>query len=121
MPNSARLPWFATRGKCRVLNWTVVRNAWLLQGPSSSFWLKTRQVFSMDIASLLPRSEGDKFLNVPYEKRWEHLKLVIIQLYLGNYGPNGKSMTIGQVATFMRDNYAFHGASVLPPIAHFRM
>ncbi|KXX82411.1 hypothetical protein MMYC01_201360 [Madurella mycetomatis] len=57
----------------------------------------------MDIASLLPRSEDDKFLN-------EHLKPVIIQLYLGNYGPNGKSMTIGQVVAFMRDNYAFHGA-----------
>ncbi|GAB1317651.1 hypothetical protein MFIFM68171_07861 [Madurella fahalii] len=64
----------------------------------------------MDIANVLPHSEDDKFLNVPYEKRWEHLRPVIVQLYLGSYGPNGKSMTIGQVAAFMRDNYAFHGA-----------
>ncbi|KAK4039018.1 hypothetical protein C8A01DRAFT_47468 [Parachaetomium inaequale] len=64
----------------------------------------------MDIDDLLPRSHGAKFLDVPYEERWECLRPIIVQLYMGKYGPNGKSMTMGQVAVFMRDNYSFHAA-----------
>jgi len=68
----------------------------------------------MDISEVLPRDNGAKFLHVPYEERWNHLKPVITQLYMGKYGSNGKSMTIGQVASFMKENYSFHGASVSP-------
>jgi len=74
----------------------------------------------MDISELLPRDDGAKFLHVPYEERWGHLKPVITQLYMGKYGPNGKSMTISQVAGFMKGYYSFYAASVLcftPPKA----
>ena len=64
----------------------------------------------MDINRLLPRSPDDKFLHIPYEKRWEHLKPIIVDLYMGKYGPNGKSMTANQVLVFMRDQYSFHAA-----------
>ncbi|KAK1749588.1 hypothetical protein QBC47DRAFT_426678 [Echria macrotheca] len=64
----------------------------------------------MDISEVLPRDNGAKFLHAPYEERWKHLKPVITQLYMGKYGPDGKSMTIGQVASFMKENYSFHGA-----------
>ncbi|KAK0611309.1 hypothetical protein B0T14DRAFT_530137 [Immersiella caudata] len=64
----------------------------------------------MDISEVLPCDDGAKFIHVPYEERWKHLKPVITQLYMGKYGPNGKSMTIGQVASFMKENYSFHGA-----------
>ncbi|KAK4183391.1 hypothetical protein QBC35DRAFT_518250 [Podospora australis] len=64
----------------------------------------------MNPASLLAQSEDAKFLNVPYDKRWEPLKPVIVQLYLGCKGENGKSMTISQVIIWMRDNYSFYAA-----------
>jgi hypothetical protein len=64
----------------------------------------------MDIGHLLPRSQDARFLDVPYEERWECLKPVIVQLYMGKYGPNGKSTTTGQVALFMRNHYSFHAA-----------
>ena len=64
----------------------------------------------MDIDDLLPRSHDDKFLDVPYEKRWECLRPIIVPLYMGKYGPKGKSMTTGQVVVFMRDHYSFHAA-----------
>ena len=64
----------------------------------------------MDINRLLPRSPDDKFLHIPYEKRWERLKPIIVELYMGKYGPNGKSMTANQVLVFMRDQYSFHAA-----------
>jgi hypothetical protein len=54
--------------------------------------------------------DARKFLEVPYEERWEFLRPVIVQLYLGKYGPNGKSMTTGQVAAFMKDRYSFPAA-----------
>ncbi|KAK3896495.1 hypothetical protein C8A05DRAFT_20534, partial [Staphylotrichum tortipilum] len=38
----------------------------------------------------------------------EHLKPIIVELYMGKYGPNGKSMTTRQVLVFMRDHYSFH-------------
>ena len=66
----------------------------------------------MDASELLPRSDADKFLTVPYEERWERLKDVIIAFYLGPYGKNEKCPTINEVATFMNDNYAFSAQSV---------
>ena len=71
----------------------------------------------MDANMLLPRDDEAKFLHVPYEKRWDHLKPVITQLYMGKFGPNGKSMTITQVADFMKHHYSFHAASVPSHIA----
>ncbi|KAK4141974.1 uncharacterized protein C8A04DRAFT_38633 [Dichotomopilus funicola] len=64
----------------------------------------------MSINDLFPRSPDDKFLNVPYNERWEHLKPIIVKLYMGKYEPNGKPMTMGKVAVFMRDHYSFHAA-----------
>jgi hypothetical protein len=64
----------------------------------------------MNINRFLPRSHDDKCLHIPYEQRWEHLKPIIVELYMGNYGPNGKSMTIHQVLVFMRDHYSFPAA-----------
>ncbi|KAH6621544.1 hypothetical protein B0J18DRAFT_467119 [Chaetomium sp. MPI-SDFR-AT-0129] len=64
----------------------------------------------MSINDLFPRSPDDKFLNVPYNERWEPLKPLIVKLYMGKYEPNGKPMTMGKVAVFMRDHYSFHAA-----------
>ncbi|KAK3899559.1 hypothetical protein C8A05DRAFT_46405 [Staphylotrichum tortipilum] len=64
----------------------------------------------MDINRFLPRSHDAKCLHIPYEQRWEHLKPIIVELYMGKYGPNGKSMTTHQVLVFMRDHYSFHAA-----------
>jgi hypothetical protein len=63
-----------------------------------------------DITELFPPSNDAKCLDVPYEQRWEHLKPVIVKLYMGKYGPNGKSMTTPQVADFMKVQYSFHAA-----------
>ena len=38
------------------------------------------------------------------------LETVIVKLYMGKYGPNGKSMTTLEVADFMKLQYSFHGA-----------
>ncbi|KAI1209519.1 uncharacterized protein F4807DRAFT_426984 [Annulohypoxylon truncatum] len=62
----------------------------------------------MDPADLAPRSEAEKFLNDSYDERWEKLRDVIVRLYLGKYGSNGKSMTIRQVAEFMKSHYNFY-------------
>ncbi|KAH6613493.1 hypothetical protein F5144DRAFT_616419 [Chaetomium tenue] len=72
----------------------------------------------MDINDLLPRSQDAKFLDVPYEERWECLKPTIVRLYMGKYRPNGKSTTMAQVVMFMRDNYLFHAVSVLIPLQY---
>jgi len=66
----------------------------------------------MEADDLLPSSQDAKFLNVPYEKRWDCLKPTIVQLYMGKYGPNGKSMTTGQLVVFMREHYSFHASYV---------
>lgn len=66
--------------------------------------------FSHVPANLYAGSEDAKFLNEPYNNRWEHLKDVIVKLYMGKYGSGGKSMTIGLVAEFMKEHYTFHAA-----------
>ncbi|KAK0631483.1 hypothetical protein B0T14DRAFT_532220 [Immersiella caudata] len=55
-------------------------------------------------------SNDAKFLHVPYEQRWEHLRPVIAKLYVGKYGPNGKSMATRQVADFMQVQYSFYAS-----------
>lgn len=67
----------------------------------------------MDLGSLLPGSVEDKFLRLPYAERLEKLKPIIVQLYMGNYGPGGKRMTMRHVTEFMKDKYSFHMALVL--------
>ncbi|KAJ4864300.1 clr5 domain-containing protein [Trichoderma breve] len=64
----------------------------------------------MDLGSLLPGSGEDKFLRLPYAERLEKLKPIIVQLYMGNYGPGGKRMTMRHVTEFMKDKYSFHMA-----------
>ncbi|KAM7196606.1 hypothetical protein V8F33_006105 [Rhypophila sp. PSN 637] len=59
----------------------------------------------MSETELLPRSDDDKFLSVPYEEPWECLKPVIISYYLGPDG--GKGNTLNQLVKFMKDHYAF--------------
>ncbi|KAI8628805.1 hypothetical protein F5Y19DRAFT_434960, partial [Xylariaceae sp. FL1651] len=61
-------------------------------------------------AELFPQSDQDKFLDVAHKDRWEYLKQVIVDLYLGGYGKGGKSTTINQVAEFMRTHYSFHAS-----------
>jgi hypothetical protein len=62
----------------------------------------------MNALDLLPASDEDKHLEVPYEQRWEHLKPIIVELYMGNHGPNDKRMTISQISDFMKHHYSFH-------------
>lgn len=61
---------------------------------------------------LLPQSQDDLFLTSPYKERWEKLRPIIVKLYTGNYGKNGKSTTLSEVVDFMRINYKFHAAYV---------
>ncbi|KAI0546762.1 hypothetical protein F4679DRAFT_556459 [Xylaria curta] len=70
-------------------------------------------------ADLLPQSDRDKHLDVAYKDRWECLKQVIVRLYLGNYGQEGKATTLKQVANFMKANYSFHAAET-EYRSHFR-
>ncbi|KAH7165284.1 hypothetical protein EDB81DRAFT_778929 [Dactylonectria macrodidyma] len=65
---------------------------------------------------LLPKSDREKFLHVPYKDRWNHLKPVIVSLYMGTYPGALKSATLDQVVQFMRTHYSFHAAqSEYPP------
>lgn len=66
----------------------------------------------MNPADLAPRSEADKFLDDSYDERREKLREVIVRLYLGKYGTNGKSMTIRQLAEFMKSHYNFYAVLV---------
>jgi hypothetical protein len=66
----------------------------------------------MDIIDLFPSSEEAMFLGLSHDDRWNRLKDVTVQLYLGNFGAGGKSMTMTQVANFMRMHYSFHAALV---------
>ncbi|RWA10603.1 hypothetical protein EKO27_g4501 [Xylaria grammica] len=61
-------------------------------------------------AELFPQSDQDKHLGVAHSERWSCLKTVIVRLYLSNYGQEGKTATLDQVAEFMRVNYSFHAA-----------
>ncbi|UKZ73262.1 hypothetical protein TrVFT333_000905 [Trichoderma virens FT-333] len=62
----------------------------------------------MDLADLLPRSDEDKFLQLPYAERLSKLKPTIVRLYMGNYGPGGKRTTMRQVTQLMRDKFSFY-------------
>jgi len=61
----------------------------------------------MDAADRAPVRVDDKFLNVPYEQRWEHLKPVIIERYLGDGNAGNKGLTIPKLAAFMKEHYSF--------------
>lgn len=69
---------------------------------------------------LFPKSDHEKFLGVPHDARWEHLKPVIVKLYTGPYGSKGrKTATRDQVVEFMKTHYSFHAAATEYP-RHFR-
>ncbi|KAJ2995276.1 hypothetical protein NUW58_g1322 [Xylaria curta] len=58
---------------------------------------------------LRPTSDQDRHLDIAYNDRWERLKPVIIELYVGSYDPpGGKTLSLDQVAQFMKANYFFH-------------
>ncbi|KAK5993824.1 hypothetical protein PT974_07261 [Cladobotryum mycophilum] len=61
----------------------------------------------MEHDGLLSPSEEAKFLQLSYEERLEHLKPVIIELYMGNHGPEGKRLPMRQVVEAMRVHYSF--------------
>ncbi|KAI1274362.1 hypothetical protein F5Y07DRAFT_217199 [Xylaria sp. FL0933] len=61
-------------------------------------------------AKLYPKSDQDKCLHVAYKDRWERLKPIIVELYLGPYGVGDKTMTLDQIVEFMRAIYSFHAA-----------
>lgn len=67
----------------------------------------------MDLTGLLPRSNDEKFLNFRDSERLEKLKSAGIQIYMENYGPGVKRMTLRQITDFMRDKYALHIALVV--------
>ncbi|KAI0447299.1 hypothetical protein F4803DRAFT_500532 [Xylaria telfairii] len=71
------------------------------------------------VVELLPQSDQDKALDIPHADRWEQLKPVILKLWLGRYGKDGKDATMKQVADFMRTHYSFHAATNEYP-RHFR-
>lgn len=68
---------------------------------------------------LVPRTEQDKFLRLPHKQRWEALKPIIVDLYTGKHGSNGKQITLSEVVAFMRTHYGFHAAGSEYP-HHFR-
>ena len=72
----------------------------------------------MDSNHLLPASEEAKFLNLSYKERWEHLRPVIVEMYMGNVDRGGKPMTIQEVVDFMKLNYSFFGAWVATDLSH---
>ncbi|KAI1751987.1 hypothetical protein F4782DRAFT_547258 [Xylaria castorea] len=43
-----------------------------------------------------------RVFNIAYKDRWEDLKPVIVKLYLGDYGQEGKATKLSQVVDFMR-------------------
>ncbi|KAK6225740.1 hypothetical protein QIS74_01787 [Colletotrichum tabaci] len=49
---------------------------------------------------------GLDLLHIPYDERWEHLKPIIVEAYLGNSG-SGKPLTIPKLAEFMEKNHRF--------------
>ena len=61
-------------------------------------------------AELFPQSDEAKHLDKPYEQRWDLLKPVISQLYMGKHVSGGVSLTIPQLSQFMKDVYRFHAA-----------
>ncbi|CZR45076.1 uncharacterized protein FPRO_15749 [Fusarium proliferatum ET1] len=61
---------------------------------------------------LLPQSDDDKFLSLPYEERWSNLKRVIVHLYTRKRASDGRTATLDQVVEFMRTYYSFHAAYV---------
>ncbi|KAM0263289.1 hypothetical protein ACHAPA_008903 [Fusarium lateritium] len=62
-------------------------------------------------AELLPQTDEDKFLKQKWKARWECLKPVIVKLYTGNYGKNGKPATISEIVDAMKTHYSFHAAA----------
>lgn len=62
---------------------------------------------------LLPQSDDDKFLSLPYEERWSNLKRVIVHLYTRKRAGDGRTATLDQVVEFMRTYYSFHAAYVI--------
>ncbi|KAI1390571.1 uncharacterized protein F4822DRAFT_393604 [Hypoxylon trugodes] len=73
----------------------------------------------MDLVDLLPHSDAELFLSIPWKDRWECFRSVIIQLYLGKHGPEGKPMTMNQVAEHMLNHFRFR-ATVSQYRAKFR-
>ncbi|KAF4451261.1 hypothetical protein F53441_5682 [Fusarium austroafricanum] len=60
---------------------------------------------------LFPRSDEDKFLRHSHQDRWEMLKPVIVALYSGNYGVNGRPTTHDQIVRHMQTYYSFRAAA----------
>ncbi|CVL03467.1 uncharacterized protein FMAN_15178 [Fusarium mangiferae] len=59
---------------------------------------------------LLPQSDDEKFLSLPYEERWSNLEQVITKLYTRKRASDGRTATLDQVVQFMRTYYSFHAA-----------
>ncbi|KAJ0165492.1 hypothetical protein CTA2_11093 [Colletotrichum tanaceti] len=50
---------------------------------------------------------GFDLLHIPYDERWEHLKPIIVEVYLGKNG-SGRPLTIPKLADFMKKNHGFN-------------
>jgi hypothetical protein len=58
---------------------------------------------------LYPTLDQDRHLDALREDRWECLKPVIVELYMGSYDPpGGKTLPLDQVVQFRKTNYFFH-------------
>lgn len=69
---------------------------------------------------LLPLTEQEKYARLPHKERWEALKPIIVQLYIGKFSNGGKSTKLEDVVAFMKTHYSFHAAYVGPvqPVFH---
>ncbi|KAF6829365.1 arrestin [Colletotrichum plurivorum] len=47
---------------------------------------------------------GFDLLHIPYDERWEHLKAIMVDAYLGKTGPG---LAYPKLAEFMKDNHGF--------------
>jgi hypothetical protein len=63
-------------------------------------------------AEVLPQTDEDKFLRLKGNARWEGLKPVIVKLYTGKYGKNGKQATVDEITEAMKTHYNFHATYV---------
>lgn len=72
----------------------------------------------MESINIYPSSDEAKFLDLPWKARWEALKPLIVELYTGNHGPHGKTMTMRQVSMFMKSHYSFYASKSLIFTSH---
>lgn len=49
---------------------------------------------------------GFDLLHIPYDDRWEYLKTIMVDAFLGN-DESGRPLTYPKLAEFMKENHGF--------------